>query len=441
MNDKTPMQNDEFSSIEVAAQSLIDDAPHYVNSVAKMTSNHELSATDDIMSSSGIKLVARGAKIDERLLKKLSEHRLASTVLEQNVSISDGLTAESLARDIGRLVDDDPWLRQLATKSGDPGEMHHGAARLVLHQEILFRLTVAREQRPEVYHHSLSVAIISHYLALRLSLAQSSIDNVVVAALCHDLGELYTDPAVLQPGHRVSDAERRYIYVHPITGWLMVRNLKGLNAEVPKAILQHQERLDGSGYPSGSSDGVIGLAGRILAAADVSASIMARFGDHRRLSTLLRLNLNKYDRKVVDLLHEAFITRSSSGAKLQGEDLGKRLANFALLLEGWSQLRADTTTSQTAPVAFLAERMYNLRTVVLSFGFDPDSLESTRQLAEDDATIAAELAAVIDELQFQLADLGHEIERRAPGWQDMLDPLAAAVFDNWMTLLRNCVNH
>lgn len=440
MNEKTPMPNYDISSIEAAAQSLIDDAPHYVNSVAEMTGSHELSATDDIVSSSGIKLVARGMKIDDRLLKKLSEHHVAGTVLERNVSITDGVTADSLARDIGRLLGDDSWLRELATKSGDPGAMRHGASRLVLHREILFRLTVAREQRPELYRHTLSVAIISHYLALRLSLGQLSIDNIVVAALCHDLGELYTDPAILEHGHRVSDAERRYIYVHPITGWLIVRKLEGLNREVAKAILQHQERLDGSGYPSGSKEDVIGLAGRILAAADVSASIMSRFGDHRRLSMLLRLNLNKYDRKVVDLLHDAFITRSASAAKLQGEELGKRLASFAQLLDGWSQLRANVTTSQTAPVIFLTERMYSLRTVVLSFGFDPDSLESTRQLADDDAMIAAELAAVIDELQFQLADLGHEIERRAPEWQDTLDPPATAAFDNWKALLHDCVN-
>ena len=439
MNETPLTPKHDISSMEADAQALIDDTPHYVNSVAEMTDRHDLSATDDIVSASGIKLVARGTKINEHLLQKLSEHHLAGTILERSVSISGGLTVDSLARDIGRLLNDDSWLRQLETRSGDPGAMRHGASRLVLHREILFRLTVAREQRPELYRHTLSVAIISQYLALRLRLGQSTIDSVVIAALCHDLGELHTDPAILEQGHRVSDEERRYIYVHPITGWLIVRNLEGLNPDVAKAILQHQERLDGSGYPSGSKGDAIGLAGRILAAADVSASIMSRFGDHHRLSTLLRLNLNKYDRSVVDLLHEAFIARSSTAARLQGEELGKRLAIFAQLLDGWSQLRADVTTSQTAPVVFLTERMYNLRTVVLSFGFDPDSLESTRQLADDDVTIATELATVVDELQFQLADLGHEIERRAPEWQEALDPHAAAAFGNWKTLLNDCV--
>ena len=433
------MKNNDNSSIEAVAQSLVDDAPHYVDSVAAMVNTHDLIATEDIVSSSGIKLIARGTKIDERLLKKISEHRLSGTALEKSISIAGSVTPASLANDISRLISDDAWFRQLAAKSGDSGAMHHGASRLKLHHEILFRLTVVREQRPELYRHSLCVAIIGHYLALSLNLKQSSVDHVLVAALCHDLGEMYTDPAILEPGHRVNDEERRYIYAHPITGWLIVRQLKGLDPEVAKAIFQHQERLDGSGYPMGSQGTAISLAGRILAAADVSASIMSRFGDHRRLSTLLRLNGKKYDRTVVDRLHAVFIPESGSSAKLEREDLRERLAGFAQLLEGWSQLRADATTAQTAPVIFLTERMYNLRTVVLAFGFDPDSLEMPLQLAEEDATIAAELAAVFGELQYQLADLGLEIDRRTADWQVTLDPLAAVAFNTWKRQLLDCV--
>ena len=404
-----------------------------------MAENHDLSATADIVSPSGVKLVARGMKIDANLREKLAGHRLSGTTLEKSLSISGGVTSESLAKDIGRLIDQDPWLRQLSAQSGDPAAMRYGASRLLIHPQILFRLTVAREQRPLLYRHTLFVVAISHYLALRLSLKQSSIDNVLLAALCHDLGELYTDPAILEPGYQVTDVERRSIYVHPITGWLIVCQLPGIDAEITKAIIQHHERLDGSGYPLGTRDDAIGLAGRILAAADVSASIMARFGDHRRLSTLLRLNSKKYDRKVVDLLHAAFIPREPSTAKFEGDVVKQRFSGLAQLLERWSLLRADATMSETAPITFLTERMYNMRTVVLAFGFDPDSLEMPLQLAAEDATIATELAAVVDELQFQLADLGREIDRRESDWKDGLNPLAAIALTDWKQQLVKCV--
>ena len=404
-----------------------------------MTESHEISAIADIISPSGIKLVARGAKIDEHLREKIAGHRLSGTTLEKSLSIAGGVTPESLAKDVSRLIDEEAWFKLLAVQSGDSGAVRHGASRLRIHSQVLFRLTVAREQRQELYRHTLCVMMISHYLALRLSLKQSSIDNVLLAALCHDLGELYTDPAILAPGYRVTDEERRFIYVHPITGRLIVRELPGINPDIPKAVIQHQERLDGSGYPFGIKGDAIGQAGRILAAADVSASIMMKFHDHRRLSTLLRLNGNKYDRKVIDLLYLAFNPKEPSTAKLESVVLKQRFSGFAQLLEGWSQLRTDDTTSQTAPVIFLTERMYNLRTVILAFGFDPDSLDIPLQLAEEDATIATELAAVVDELQFQLTDLGREIDRRESDWKDSLNPLATIALTDWKQQLVKCV--
>ena len=404
-----------------------------------MTESHEISAIADIISPSGIKLVARGAKIDEHLREKIAGHRLSGTTLEKSLSIAGGVTPESLAKDVSRLIDEEAWFKLLAVQSGDSAAVRHGASRLRIHPQVLFRLTVAREQRQELYRHTLCVMMISHYLALRLSLKQSSIDNVLLAALCHDLGELYTDPAILAPGYRVTDEERRFIYVHPITGWLIVRQLPGINPDIPKAVIQHQERLDGSGYPLGIKGNAIGQAGRILAAADVSASIMMKFHDHRRLSTLLRLNSKKYDRKVVDLLHAAFIASEPSSAKFEGDVVKQRFSGLAQLLEGWSVLRADATMSETAPITFLTERMYNMRTVVLAFGFDPDSLEMPLQLAAEDATIATELAAVVDELQFQLADIGREIDRRESDWKDSLNPLATIALTDWKQQLVKCV--
>ncbi len=404
-----------------------------------MTESHEISAIADIISPSGIKLVARGAKIDEHLREKIAGHRLSGTTLEKSLSIAGGVTPESLAKDVSRLIDEETWFKLLAVQSGYSAAVRHGASRLRIHPQVLFRLTVAREQRQELYRHTLCVMMISHYLALRLSLKQSSIDNVLLAALCHDLGELYTDPAILAPGYRVTDEERRFIYVHPITGWLIVRELPGINPDIPKAVIQHQERLDGSGYPFGIKGNAIGQAGRILAAADVSASIMMKFHDHRRLSTLLRLNSKKYDRKVVDLLHAAFIASEPSSAKFEGDVVKQRFSGLAQLLEGWSVLRADATMSETAPITFLTERMYNMRTVVLAFGFDPDSLEMPLQLAAEDATIATELAAVVDELQFQLADIGREIDRRESDWKDSLNPLATIALTDWKQQLVKCV--
>ncbi|MEI7612678.1 MAG: HD domain-containing phosphohydrolase [Betaproteobacteria bacterium] len=435
------MANTVNQAMQSDAQSLVDDSPDYVKQVSALAETHELSASEDIVSTSGIKLVASGTRIDPRLREKLLGHRLSGMTLEKSLAITHGVSAETLTSDIGRLIDNDPWFKQLMAKSGDPGAMRHGVSRLKLPHEILFRLTIAREQRPGLYQHTLNVTFISHYLALRSNLKPAAIDHLLVAALCHDLGELYIDPEILEPGHKINDDERRFIYVHPITGWLIIKELPGIDPETSKAVIQHQERLDGSGYPFALKAEEISIAGRILAAADISTSIMSRFNDHRRLSTLLRLNDNKYDRKVVDLLLEAIIQKELPHVKLENDSLRKRLTGFAQLFEGWSRLRVDSATAQCAPVVFLTDRIYNLRTVLLASGFDPDSLDVPLQLAEEDAIIAAELTTISDELHYQLLELKHEIERHTLDWENALDPIAAVAFNDWRRQLIDCTQY
>ena len=167
---------------------------------------------------------------------------------------------------------------------------------------------------------------------------------------------------------------------------------------------------------------------------------MARFKDHRRLSTLLRLNGTKYDRKIVDLLLDAIISKTPGSAQYVEAASRKCLADFAQLLNGWSHLRSNAVTAATAPVVFLNERMYSIRTVIVASGFDPDSLDTALQLAAEDSTIATELAAVIDELKFQLTDLEREIDRRAPVWLDAIDPISSVAFGDWRRQLCDC-NH
>ena len=220
----------------------------------------------------------------------------------------------------------------------------------------------------------------------------------------------------------------------------MVRELAGVDLEAANAIIQHQERLDGSGYPNGSKADAIGLPGRILAAADVSASVMARFGDHRRLSTLLRLNSKKYDPKVVSLLHDALVSDVPPTIEFGHDAFAKVLAGFAAVLDGWTRLRSVAELAQSVPGEFLSERMFNLRAVVLQFGFDPDSLDMLLKLAGEDATIAAELTAVTDELRFQLADLGREFDRRSPDWQSTVDQQILTELSDWRRQLHDSID-
>lgn len=435
----TAMKHDDNQPIEPIAQSTVADTieslPGSVEALSVVTTDLEQDAAANVESSTGAEPVAYRTGGDGRLREILFGHRPSGPVYENSISPTGGVTPNSLAFDMGHLIDEDYWFRQLAQKSGDAVALRHGASRLTLPREVLFRLTIAHEQRPQLYRHSLEVTIVAHYLALRLNLPPKSIDSILIAALCHDLGELYVDPSILGPDHRISGDERRFIDVHPIAGCLLVRDIPNLDPEVAKAIIQHQERLDGSGYPYAIDGKNIGIAGRILAASDTSASIMARFKDHRRLSTLLRLNSAKYDRKIVDLMLEAILPTSPTDIQPVDQASIACVTDFTQIINQWSHLRANSEIATVTSIAFLAERIHTLRTVLVAAGFDPDGLDSTLLLAAEDSSIARELAAVIDELKFQLVDLEREIDRRAPVWSETIDPITRVALDNWRGLL------
>lgn len=429
------------STNERAAQKLLDEDRHYVVAVTRMGDDRTVVASADIIGARGIKLLAKGSRIDSSVLDKLLGHRLREPI-DRNLMVDSGVSPNVLAMAVAAVIDAEPWWARLANRSGDALGMRHGMSRLKIPQNICFMLTVAREQRPALYRHSLRTALLSHYLALRLELSAADTESLLLAALCHDLGELHTDPALLDAGHRISDQERRFVYAHPVTGYLILKQVSTLRPEVARAVLQHHERLDGSGYPSGLRDAAISSLARILAVTELAESLLARFADQRRLGTLLRLNQSKYDGAAVSMLLDALTTGqelSLEDAELAPGILNRQLSEVSHLLSGWNGF--SRTLGQTASgdgqvgLDFLFERIGNINSVLHQFGFDPDSFEMLAHLAQEDPEIAAELKAVLHEMTFQLTDMAREIARREFAEELRLPASARAAFADWKAAL------
>lgn len=426
---------------ESAARQLLDDDRHYVQAVTRMGDDTQVVAAEDIVEIRGVKLLARGSRIDSAVLDKLVGHRLREPI-DTRLTVEAGVSAADLATAAAQLVDSDAWWRRLAARSGDAMAIRHGLSRLKIPAALCFRLTVLREQRPAAYLHCLRTALLSHYLALRLGLSATDTERLLLAALCHDLGELHTDPALLEPGHRITDEERRFVYVHPVTGYLIVNQTGAVHPEVARAVLHHHERLDGSGYPARLRGDAISRLARILTVADVAETILARFADNRRLSALLRLNLSKYDVRAVAMLHELLLAGpdpARENAALSPDALDRQLPLLSGLLSGWARFRASldepAIADAGASLDFLFERIQNLNSTLRQFGFDPDSVETLSKLAREDPEIASELAVVIDEMRFQLGEIAREIARREDAGELNLPAHAREALAYWKNAL------
>ena len=116
--------------------------------------------------------------------------------------------------------------------------------------------------------HQRRVADLTNLLSKKLNLDEETARGIYIAALLHDIGKIAVPSDILSKPTKLTDIEFELIKRHPIVGYEILREVD-FPWPVAEIVLQHHERLDGSGYPYGLKDDEIMLEARILAVADV----------------------------------------------------------------------------------------------------------------------------------------------------------------------------
>jgi putative nucleotidyltransferase with HDIG domain len=136
--------------------------------------------------------------------------------------------------------------------------------------------------------------------------SKERINGLRIAALLHDIGKIYLPQEILWKPHELTDIEFNMIKNHPEVGYQILNNIH-FPWPVSKIILQHHEKIDGSGYPKGLTGKDILPEARILAVADtIEAMISNRpYREPFHLEEALReIQLHKniyYDSEIVDI--------------------------------------------------------------------------------------------------------------------------------------------
>ena len=115
--------------------------------------------------------------------------------------------------------------------------------------------------------HSARVARYVRDTAIQMSLGDDDVEDIVLAALLHDIGTIGVPDRVLLSTGKLIDEEFQFIRKHSEWGWMALRSVDGfLYASL--LVLHHHERFDGEGYPAGLKDTEIPLGSRLIAVAD-----------------------------------------------------------------------------------------------------------------------------------------------------------------------------
>lgn len=155
------------------------------------------------------------------------------------------------------------------------------------------------------YGHQKRVSELGVLVAKKMGLSDDNINCVKFAGLLHDIGKIELPLEILNKPGKLTSNEYEIVKLHPYYGYEILKNIR-FPWPIAEVVYQHQERIDGSGYPRGLKGDEILLEAKILSVCDVIEAMTSHRTYRPKLPiemVIKELKENRgklYDEKVVD---------------------------------------------------------------------------------------------------------------------------------------------
>ncbi len=170
---------------------------------------------------------------------------------------------------------------------------------------------IAETRDPYTSGHQKNVSQIATFIAQEMKLPQDKIEGVRIASLVHDIGKISLPAEILNKPTKLSKIEYSLIKEHSQTGYDILRSID-FPWPIAQIVLQHHERLDGSGYPQGLKGEDILMEAKILGVVDVVEAMSSHrpyrpaWGIDKALEEISKNKSILYDPEVVDACLKLF---------------------------------------------------------------------------------------------------------------------------------------
>ncbi len=373
--------------------------PHALATILEASETRRIISATDIYDISGVKLWASNQPVSASLQRKLLDRELRQP-LETSLVAEDGVSAAGLVQSFQDLLSGSSALVPLVQPHA-----HRLAALisgLTLHPVAQLLLTAAQTARPAHYAHAVAAMALNGALMATDGGDDAAVRLALLSGLLHDIGEMYIDP---MHGESEADEELDFtsyqqLVVHPHVGSLLLAQLTSYPAEVAKAVAEHHERLDQSGYPNALGGEQMSALGRLLAVTE--ATLSALRGNYSHLlhaSVALRAVPGEFDLHWVGKVTQAASAQPPHSAVMEPADIQQRLSALSEVL-GAAEQRVDALAA-TAQLPALQQALELAGFLLgrLRTGWNESGLWNPSALLSADA---AEVEALEDELYFRL---------------------------------------
>ena len=177
--------------------------------------------------------------------------------------------------------------------------------RLILGGTVLAMSKIVESRDPYTAGHEQQVSEIAGLIAQKMSLSDDQVEAVRIAGSLHDIGKIGVPAEILTKPGQLSFLEMEMIKTHTQNAYDILKTIE-FPYPIAQIILQHHERMDGSGYPQGLQGEDILLAARIIAVADVLEAMSAHrpyrpaLGMEAAMDEIVKNRGILYDPNVVD---------------------------------------------------------------------------------------------------------------------------------------------
>jgi len=190
---------------------------------------------------------------------------------------------------------------------------HESAGKLLKGMEDMIDvLSYVMEMRdPYTAGHQRRVAELAEAIAREINCSDNEIRGIRLTALVHDIGKIQVPTEILVKPGRLTGNEFEMIKTHSQVGYDLLKSVP-FPWPIAETILQHHERMDGSGYPGGIKGKEIQMEARIIGVADVVEAMAshrpyrAALGIEEALNEIENNRTALYDPDVVDACLKLF---------------------------------------------------------------------------------------------------------------------------------------
>ena len=373
--------------------------PHALSAILEASETKSIIAATDIFDISGLKLWAANQPVSASLQRKLLDRKLREP-LESCLIAEDGVTSLTLVQSLQSLVESATPLAAVVWPHA--ARLEREVSRLPLHPVVQLLLTAGQAARRQSFDHAVAAMALNGALMCSAGGDTPEIRVAMLCGLLHDLGEMY-----IAPEHGEAEADReldtvsyQQLVVHPHVGRLLVSQLTTYPATVARALVEHHELLDGSGYPFALTGDAMSPLGRLLAVTEAALNAMRSEGDHLlHASVALRAVPGEFDMSWVGKLSQVANQQPPLQPVMERADVQARLAALDAVLHA-----ADINVAGALKHARRQEVKHALELAQfligrLRAGWNESGMWNPRALVTADA---AEVEAVEDELYFRL---------------------------------------